>query len=146
MFFTNFILRLSKSLWNQPLFLCGISRNSFNPNLSVNLYFLILCVETEDRIARRATIPIIPRPLSLSFTLISAQTKPIKVAREFSSQSGSLPLNNTNLEDRCLFPVKLLAIPTFGFSEIDSVSNNVAHILLLKNNFVDIFGYEWHLL
>lgn len=49
---SNFILRLSKSLWNQPLFLCGISRNSFNPNLPVNLYFLILCVETEDRIAR----------------------------------------------------------------------------------------------
>lgn len=73
-----------------------ISRNSLNSNLPANLYFLVLCVETRGPGSlRRATIPIIPRPLSPSFTLISAQTKPIKVAREFSSQSGWFPLNNT---------------------------------------------------
>lgn len=92
-FISNFIVISAKLTF---AVLRKISRNSLNSNLPANLYFLVLCVETRGPGSlRRATIPIIPRPLSPSFTLISAQTKPIKVACEFSSQSGWFPLNNT---------------------------------------------------
>lgn len=127
---------------NQPLFLCGISRNSFNPNLAVNLYFLILCVETEDRLARdvqRSRLshdPYLSRlPLSLlrlsqlkwlvNFPANRARSRLIIQIWRIAVYS----LSNFSLFQRLDFP-KLIQFPI------------TLRILLLKNNFLDIFGYE----